>query len=442
MNPESADRLPPETFQIDVDAVRRGYYTDEYFNNAQRILAHLAAQNYRFQGTGRTLSTFPSELQEVDTGNLEVDMQIFTRRKPFSIVCGTDYALAFFKLCTGHFDTEDHFIDCSNTLTIRSLRDGDKVVPWLPVMRVCGRYRDFANLETLILGVLTRATRIATNVYKCVEAAGGKPIFFFPARFDPYHTQALDGYAYKIGLDAYNRHYTKNVIPLVSTAAQGSWWGGMGGGTVSHSYLLCFLRDTAEAMMKFADILPPEIPRIALVDVNNDCIGDSLAVAKLMFSRYCQLLDAGQKTEAQRYLLYAVRADTPREIHDVNVPLTGHPEQDNGVCSRLVIALRQALDRAPDTMGLPNRRLDEARSYFRNIKIVVSGGFNPERIRQFEAHNVPADMYGIGSYMFDGESNDYTADVVRVKINQQWHELAKVGRQALENPDMQPVRWP
>lgn len=441
MKSERAKHLPPETFQIDVDAVRRGWYTDEYFNNAQRILAELAAQGYRFQGTSSALSAPPSELQRVNVGNLEVDMQIFTRRKPFSIVCGTDYALAFFKLCTGYFDAESHFLDTSNTLTIRSLRDADRVVPWVPVMRVSGRYRDFANLETLVLGMLTRATRIATNVYKCVEAARGKPIFFFPARFDPYHTQALDGYAYKIGIEAYNREFGKNVPPLISTHAQGSWWAGEGSGTVSHSYLLCFLRDTTEAMMKFAELLPAEIKHIALVDVNNDCIRDSLAVAKAMFTRYRQLIEAARENEAQQFLLYGVRVDTPREIRDVSVQPTGDPEQDNGVCSRLVIALRQALDSAPDAMGLSNRWLDEARRYFQNIKIVATGGFTPERIRQFEEQNVPADLYGIGSYMFDGENNDYTADVVRVKINGQWHEMAKVGRQALENPDLETVRW-
>ncbi len=175
--------------------------------------------------------------------------------------------------------------------------------------------------------------------------------------------------------------------------------------------------------------------------MNNDCIGDSIAVAKAMFTRYRQLIEAGRENEAQQFLLYGVRVDTPREIRDVSLQPTGDPEQDNGVCSRLVIALRQALDSAPDAMGLSNRSLDEARRYFQNIKIVVTGGFTPERIRQFVEQNVPADMYGIGSYMFDGENNDYTADVVRVKIYDRWHELAKVGRQALENPDLETVRW-
>ena len=38
-----------------------------------------------------------------------------------------------------------------------------------PVLKIRGRYRDFALLETAILGVLTRASRIATNVYDVLD---------------------------------------------------------------------------------------------------------------------------------------------------------------------------------------------------------------------------------------------------------------------------------
>ena len=50
-----------------------------------------------------------------------------------------------------------------------------------PVLKVRGRYRDFAPLETPTLGALTRAnSRIATNVYEVLKAAGGKEVLFFP----------------------------------------------------------------------------------------------------------------------------------------------------------------------------------------------------------------------------------------------------------------------
>ena len=63
---------------------------------------------------------------------------------------------------------------------------------------------------------------------------------------------------------------------------------------------LCFLRDTAEAMMQFAAVLPAEVKRVALVDVNNDCVGDTVATATAMFERYRALMDAGQPDNAAR----------------------------------------------------------------------------------------------------------------------------------------------
>ena len=50
---------------------------------------------------------------------------------------------------------------------------------------------------------------------------------------------------------------------------------------------------------------------------------------------------------------------------------------------------------------------------FPDVRIVVSGGFNAERIRGFEARGVPVDAYGVGSSLIRG-ANDFTADVVMV----------------------------
>ena len=85
--------------------------------------------------------------------------------------------------------------------------------------------------------------------------------------------------------------------PFVSTDAQGDWWGGEGGGTVAHAAIASFLGDTAEAMLAFARVLPVTIPRIALVDFNNDCVTDSLEVCRAMFERYRALTDAGKHAE-------------------------------------------------------------------------------------------------------------------------------------------------
>ena len=40
---------------------------------------------------------------------------------------------------------------------------------------------------------------------------------------------------------------------------------------------------------------------------------------------------------------------------------------------------------------------------FSDVRIVVSGGFDPDKIRRFEAEHVPVDSYGVGSSLFRGQ---------------------------------------
>jgi len=315
--------------------------------------------------------------------------------------------------------------------------DGD-VLHVTPVMRVRGRYRDFAILETPTLGALTRASRVATNVYEVLKAARGKQILFFPARFDAHEVQAADGYAYQVAVSLFNQNYGKSIAASVSTDAQGDWWGGAGGGTVSHSAIACFLGDTPEATMAFAATRPADIPRIALVDFRNDCVGTSRLVIRTMFARYLALTKEGKTEEARKFKLYGVRPDTSANMRDLSVPPLGDKRLDTGVNPRLVFAMREAIDRewmewdvAPEDRALAER-------YCKDVKIAVSGGFAPAKIKNFEDLGVPADIYGVGSWLLSscdehGTSNDYTADVVRVRIDGRWYDLAKMGRKAADN---------
>ena len=173
-------RLPPEIFKLDAERMRRGWYSDHYFNNVTAILSTLAEQGYRFQGHCAELTDLGVDVSQVDIGNLEVDMQYFTRREPFSVVAGVDHALAMFKLCTGYDNGPGVFVNTYDQLDIEAVHDGAKVEPWEPVLRVRGRYRDFAVLETPTLGALARRTRIATNVYKNLAGGSGQTPSLFP----------------------------------------------------------------------------------------------------------------------------------------------------------------------------------------------------------------------------------------------------------------------
>ena len=91
-----------------------------------------------------------------------------------------------------------------------------------------------------------------------------------------------------------------------------------------------------------------------------------------------------------------------------------------GVNERLVRKVRDALDDARASS---------------DVRIVVSGGFTVERIREFEERGVPVDAYGVGSSLIRGE-NDFTADIVLTD----GRPSAKVGRRLRPNPRLERVR--
>jgi len=68
------------------------------------------------------------------------------------------------------------------------------------------------------------------------------------------------------------------------------------------------------------------------------------------------------------------------------------------------------------------------------VRLVASGGFTAERIREFEAAGVPVDAYGVGSALIRGR-NDFTADIVLCE----GRPCAKVGREHRPNDRLELV---
>ena len=447
MSKFNGKRLPKETFALDVNRLRQGYYTDAYFTNTMIILQELSRQGYSFEGS---CSLLECDTTKVQNGDIEVEMQFFPRRKPFAVAAGIDEALAMLEECTGFFDEQGNFVNTFAHLEIEAEEDGELVSfggdsnAVTPVLKVRGRYRDFAELETPILGVLTEGSKVATNVYNIMVATGGKDVLFFPARFAPYTVQPLHGYAYALGVSAYNERHGKNARTFVSTHAQGSYYGGRGGGTISHASIACFLGDTVETMMQFSKIMPLGVPRIALVDFHNDCVGETKKVARTMFDKYWELYSQGREEEAMRYKLFAVRPDTAGNMRDVSVLPIGDKDLDCGVNPRLIHNIRQALDTVhTEWTHLPAEAKGMAEEWCRSVRIVATGGFDVARVTKFESLGVPVDIYGIGSALLDnsrGNTTDYTADIVRVRIDGQWYPLSKVGRKPNENPNLKMVK--
>ncbi len=186
------------------------------------------------------------------------------------------------------------------------------------------------------------------------------------------------------------------------------------------------------------------MPRIALVDFHNDCVNTSLHVAQAFFERYRLAMESGSHEEAQRYKLFGVRPDTGGELRDRSLQHLPDDPSLYGVSPALIRTLREALNEGWKGWSLPVEWRERAAEYCRQVKIVATGGFNLQRIRQFEEEGVPVDIYGVGSSFFsnssvEGTVTDFTADVVRVRIDDRWVHMAKEGRKACDNPNLKCV---
>ena len=402
-------RLSPAIFDLPVQEIRRGYRSAVYFWRTKRIL-------------------------EQDNNHPSVTHQVFQKRDNVTI-CGTDEAIGILRCATSFYsDSERAFklfdryiglkhlirevlyrgdydnyirmaslkmeysrrldelwVDRFSDVEVQSLHDGDRLMAWETAMHIEGDLSLFAHLESLYLGVLARRTKIATNTRAVVDAAGGKQVLFFADRFDHFSTQGGDGYASKIG-----------GARGVATDAMAAWFGEQGLGTMPHALIAAYSGDTALATEKFHQYYP-NINTIALVDFHNDCVKDSLGAARRLGGK-----------------LWGVRLDTAENLIDIGIVNEEDvPAEDKrGVSYRLIEKVRKALDGEG----------------FGDVKIIVSGGFHPDRIRHFESLGVPVDIYAVGSWILSGRF-DFTADVVRLN----GRPLAKTGREYHPNPRLEKV---
>jgi len=306
-----------------------------------------------------------------------VVMQVFQKKSAW--LGGMDEAIAILKLCSYDWDE----------LTVHALHDGDRVEPWETVMTIEGDYTLFAHLETAYLGVLSRRTLITSNVVGVLEAANGKPLIFMPARHDHHRVQTGDGYA------AYVAGRVVGAPIGVTTDEQASWWGGRGIGTVPHSLIASYGGNTVLAATKFAEWASEDMNITVLVDFENNSVATALEVARAL----------GPK-------LWGVRLDTSEMLVDRSLWEELGDFKPTGVNDRLVRNVRDALDA----------------DGFEHVKIVVSGGFTIDKIKEFEEQSVPVDAYGVGSSLIRG-SNDFTADLVLTD----GRPSAKVGRKYKPN---------
>lgn len=410
-------RLSPHVFKVPTERVRAGYYADKYFTRYVDILRR-------------------------DKLHQNVIYQFFTREN--AVVAGLDEACAILRSGTGYYNDEakakdlfqqllkvedevaiaeyqldrkgmekgtaqriilrehlmDLWVDKWQEIKVLALFDGDSVNRGEPILVIEGDPVYFGHLETLLLGVIARATSTATSVKKVVTASGGKPIIFFSARFDHHWVQTTDGYAaFKAGAFG------------VSTDANADYWGSEAQGTIPHALISCYKGDTSAAALAFDRHMLPSVNRLVLVDWDNDCLGTTIKVVGDFYENFVGKefipgeTDPAPVVGSGKGKIWGVRFDTSGNMRDVSV--TPRDKNSFGVCPELVWNARRYFDE----MGL------------KDLKIMVSGGFDAQRIELFEKLGVPVDLYGVGSTLLRSKVS-ITADVVEVA----GLPYAKVGR--------------
>lgn len=223
-----------------------------------------------------------------------------------------------------------------------------------PVLRITGRYLDFAELETALLGFLSQASSFLSAAVEVRSAAPETPVMSFGARhLNPALGQVLERNAVIAGLDGF------------SFVAAEETLGREASGTMPHALIIPFGRgNQEEAWMAFNESVPEEVPRIALVDTFTDEVDEAVRAAKA--------LDGD---------LEGVRLDTT--------------SSRRGKFDQIIREVRWELNMEG----------------YEDVDIFVSGGITVDAI--YELRDI-VDGFGIGSYISDASPLDFGLDVIEI----------------------------
>ncbi|NQS78876.1 MAG: nicotinate phosphoribosyltransferase [Methanoculleus bourgensis] len=268
------------------DAIRSGKCTDIYFQRVAGVL-------------------------EADDVNPHVTMEVTAAAlpDPWGVFCGLDDVI---RLLEGL------------PVDVDAMPEGSVFSANEPVLRISGRYRDFAVYETTILGFLCHASGVASAAAHIRLAARDRPVFSFGSRRQhPAIAAMIERAAWIGGVDAASNTCAPEGIPLA--------------GTMPHAFVMCYPQPE-DAWRAFAREAGPEVPRIMLCDTLSD-----------------------EKVEAVRAAecgATAVRLDTPRSrrgdmraiIEEVRWELDVHGYSDvkiflsGGLSREDVVAYRDVAD--------------------------------------------------------------------------------------------------
>ena len=223
-----------------------------------------------------------------------------------------------------------------------------------PVMSIEGPYGDFCLFETPLLGLICQASGVATRAARIKKVAGRKLVVAFGIRrMHPALSPMIDRAAYIGGFDA------------VSSLKGAEAIGAEPVGTMPHALIIA-LGDQVKAWKAFDEIMPPEVPRVALTDTYFDEKIESIMAAEALKDR-----------------LEAVRLDTPGSR--------------KGDFAEIVREVRWELD---------------VRGY-RHVKIFVSGGLNEKSVKVLS--EAGAEAFGVGTSVSNAPTVDFAMDIVEIE---------------------------
>jgi nicotinate phosphoribosyltransferase len=408
--------VPMQSQHISQQYVRSNYttrlpqdvaqYVDKYFSRTKAIL-------------------------EAEGINPIVRAQVFIRKGP-GVVAGITDALHLLK------EKSSFFTHGGKAFAVE---EGGLYQPKDTVLMLEGALQDFVELETLYLGILSRAVTarndgihtvdlhsVTERMHAVVQAAEGRPVIYFGARHWHWDEDAAIGAA-----------AIRGGALGASTDAGAMTLGVPGQGTIPHvlENAFAYIHGKDHAVVAstaaFDRVIDTHIARIALVDYNNKEIDDAIAVAQ-------QLGNA----------LYGVRVDTCGENvmqgalasfdpavtqawRSQGLPLVSHNHPHakywvgHGVSITGVYALRKALQHA----GFPD------------VRIILTSGFGDvEKVKAFffaeKLLGVKLfDQLGVGELY---PSRAATMDIVSVQdADGVWSPLSKVGRGYRPNTNLKEI---
>lgn len=238
-------------------------------------------------------------------------------------------------------------------VNVYSMPEGTIFHPYEPVMQIEGYYKEFGIFETALLGMLSQASGIATAALRVKIAAKFKPVYSFGIRhMHPAIAPMIDRSAFIGGCDG------------VSGVLGAEMIGEKPVGTMPHALILT-VGDQVRAWKYFDEVMPENVPRVALVDTLCD-----------------EKLEALMAAEALGEKLAAVRLDTP--------------SSRRGNFKRIVEEVRWELD---------------LRGY-EHVRIFLSGGLDEESLRELAD---VADAFGVGGSIASAKPVDFSLDIVEVE---------------------------